>query len=194
MTIVSIVRQTREQAGLSIRDLAKLADVSPSTVHLIEKGETNPTFETVENLLAACGSKLNIEATPDYGTNVFGLVQSIKEDIENEDTEWIIRKTAFFVSKSLRKSKLEIMRYLIAEPPTTGVKKWDCFIAGVVEWIMHQAEINIDNAWFRKDKYYLGYGWWIGEFESLKAIEYVNTPMSLKSRGIYIGRESLINR
>ena len=194
MDIASLIKESRKQAGLSIRDLAKIANISPSTVHLMEKGENNPTLESVKEVLAACGSLLKVEAYPDYGTNVFGLVRSIQQDIENNNTEWVVRKTAFFVSRSLRKSKIELLRYLIMEPPSTGDKKWDCFIAGVVEWIMHQSQVNFEGTWITQSEYYLGYGWWVTKRESLKAWSYANTPMSLKSRGIYIDRESLINR
>ncbi|HMS25495.1 MAG TPA: helix-turn-helix domain-containing protein [Acidimicrobiia bacterium] len=196
MEVAELIRNAREEAGLSVRVLANAAGVSPNTVHLIEKGDTNPTIETIQELLYATGARLTLEAKPDYGTNVIGLIRSIQDDqdIEKNDTTWIIRKTAFFVSRTLRKPRIERLRLLLLEPPSTGSGNWDAFIAGVVEWIMHQSDIDVEGSWVTNKKYYLNHGWWITDFESLKPWVYANTPMSLKIRGVYVDRESLINR
>ncbi len=189
-----ILKSSREKAGLSVRGLSKLTDISPSTIHRIEKGELNPTVDTLDELLSATGLSLKL-GEPDYGKNVFGLVQSIidDKDIERNDTEWIVRKTAYFVSQALKRPELTVYRYLLIAPPSTGSGNWDAFIAGVVEWIMHQKGIEPYDYWVYEPKYFLGHGWWIGGYDSLAAIEWAGTPGSLKQRGVYIHRDSLIN-
>lgn len=188
-----LLKEARADAELSVRELAKLADVSPSTIHRIEKEEMVPTVAMLSDILAAAGTGLIVEGEIDYAKNAFGLVRSIREDIATGDTEWVIRKTAEFVSRYDKKSRLEKLRLLVMAPPTTGSIEWDAFIAGVVEWIMHKGDIEVTGTWVEEPQYYLDHGWWIGAFESLKAIEYAGTPMSLKIRGIYIHYESLFN-
>jgi len=49
------LRQTREQRGLSLNALAKLAGVARTTIGYIESGETTPSIATVELLAQALG-------------------------------------------------------------------------------------------------------------------------------------------
>lgn len=46
--IGSVIRETREYRGLSIRDLAEMVDMSKNNVHRIEQGRYN---YTIDNLL-----------------------------------------------------------------------------------------------------------------------------------------------
>lgn len=55
MDASTIVKRIRMTEGLTRADLAKLADVSPSTVGRIEKGELDPTWSTLQKLLSATG-------------------------------------------------------------------------------------------------------------------------------------------
>ena len=49
------LRQVREKVGLSLRALAKKADVDFSTIYRIESGDTVPKFDTLEKLAKALG-------------------------------------------------------------------------------------------------------------------------------------------
>ena len=51
----TIVAGARAQAGLSQRELARLAGTAQSVVARIESGQTSPTWQTVSTLLAAAG-------------------------------------------------------------------------------------------------------------------------------------------
>ena len=74
------VRAAREQRGLSLRELARRVNVSPSFVSQIELGKANPSVATLYSLLAELGTTLDdliagppegsapelVEAAPDY--------------------------------------------------------------------------------------------------------------------------------
>jgi transcriptional regulator with XRE-family HTH domain len=47
------LRAVRAERLLSIRDLARLADVAPSTIYLIEAGRTTPRLSVIRRLSAA---------------------------------------------------------------------------------------------------------------------------------------------
>lgn len=49
------IRELREKRGLSLRTFAPKAGVTFNTLSLIERGEANPTWETVKGISAALG-------------------------------------------------------------------------------------------------------------------------------------------
>src|SRR5437016_11927351 len=53
-----LLRQARLKAGLSQRQLAQRAGTAQSVIARIERGQTSPTWETMERLLAAAGVEL----------------------------------------------------------------------------------------------------------------------------------------
>lgn len=52
------VRELREKRGISQEDLAHEAGITTSTVSLIERGRSNPTWSTVKNLARALNVSL----------------------------------------------------------------------------------------------------------------------------------------
>ena len=59
-----LLRQARTRAGLSQRELARRAGTAQSVIARIERGQTSPTLETLERLLAAAGVELNPQLEP----------------------------------------------------------------------------------------------------------------------------------
>lgn len=49
------IRQLREKQEASLDRLGREAGVAPNTLSLIERGEANPTWETVKRIAAALG-------------------------------------------------------------------------------------------------------------------------------------------
>lgn len=54
-TVGEYVRQRREEAGLSIRELARRADIDFTHLSRIEKGEKRPTAESLQKIGDALG-------------------------------------------------------------------------------------------------------------------------------------------
>ncbi len=75
-----LLREARLRAALSQRELASRAGTVQSVVARIERGQTNPTVDTLERLLRATGFDLDVEliprATPDP------LIEAFKRDID----------------------------------------------------------------------------------------------------------------
>ncbi|MGQ0642915.1 MAG: helix-turn-helix domain-containing protein [Gemmatimonadaceae bacterium] len=57
--ISDVVRDARQRAGLSQRELARRARTAQSVVARIEAGDTSPTWETLQRLLVAAGFELH---------------------------------------------------------------------------------------------------------------------------------------
>ena len=59
-----LIRRSRKRHGLSQRRLALRAGTDQAAISRIERGETSPTIETLERLLAAMGERLSIQPEP----------------------------------------------------------------------------------------------------------------------------------
>lgn len=59
MEAAAIVKKIRFEGGMTRKELAQLADVSPSTIGRIERGEMDPMWGTMQKVLAATGYQVN---------------------------------------------------------------------------------------------------------------------------------------
>lgn len=64
MDVGTTLRQARERAGLSQRELAARAGTSQATVSAYESGSKQPSVATFARLLAAAGTRLTLEPAP----------------------------------------------------------------------------------------------------------------------------------
>jgi transcriptional regulator with XRE-family HTH domain len=60
----TLVAEARKSAGLSIRELARLANVSVTTISRVEAGEMDPTVGMLQRILAAAGEDLEMTTKP----------------------------------------------------------------------------------------------------------------------------------
>ncbi|MFA5607767.1 MAG: helix-turn-helix transcriptional regulator [Leucobacter sp.] len=59
MDAATIVKRVRALSGITRKELAELADLSPSTVGRIERGEVDPAWGTLSRILSATGYQIN---------------------------------------------------------------------------------------------------------------------------------------
>lgn len=60
----ALCREARRRGGLSQRELAARAGVSPSTIARIEKARIEPTLDLLMRVVHACGLELRLHLTP----------------------------------------------------------------------------------------------------------------------------------
>lgn len=85
MTAISVVgarlvREARNLAGLSQRDLAVRARTAQSVVARIEGGQVSPSIETLSRLLAAAGFSFQAKISPQPATDP--VVEVYKRDVD----------------------------------------------------------------------------------------------------------------
>lgn len=60
----TLIRDARREAGLTQASLAARLGVPQSVIARLERPGANPTWETVEQALDACGQRIVVEARP----------------------------------------------------------------------------------------------------------------------------------
>lgn len=58
MNLATSISARRKNLGISQNDLAEMSSVSLATIKNIERGKGNPSFETVEKILAVLGMEI----------------------------------------------------------------------------------------------------------------------------------------
>ena len=84
MNFVWAIKQARKSAGLSQRALARITGIQQHDLCRLEKGETNPTFETQQKLFDALGIEVRYLLKPAFETKSSG----------NKSTELEFQKSA----------------------------------------------------------------------------------------------------
>jgi transcriptional regulator with XRE-family HTH domain len=65
-----IIKDRRKELGITQPHLAELANVSKNTLYKLERGESNPSWEVIRNILDVLGLELNVNIkTIDYETS-----------------------------------------------------------------------------------------------------------------------------
>jgi transcriptional regulator with XRE-family HTH domain len=78
----AIVREARERAELTQRQLAERADKAQSEIAKIERGRRDPTFSTLERLVRAAGFDLRIQLVPhdDHSEQLIRAMRELSPD------------------------------------------------------------------------------------------------------------------
>jgi len=186
------VRQIRSEAQLSLRALAQAAGLATSTVHRIERGELQPTMDTLERIAEAAGTRLRVEAELDYAASLVGLARSIRVAIIDGDESRPVRMAAEFAHRFESVDAAARARMISAEPPPSGDPRWDAFLGALAEWLAVRIGAPVPD-WALHDGRFLRRGWWVTPMPSLRAWEYAGSPASFQIRGVYLHRDSLTN-
>jgi transcriptional regulator with XRE-family HTH domain len=80
----ALVRRAREQAGLSQLDLARRAEIRPSTLSRLESGARSPQWPMVERVLAALG----LQPTLGVETLDAHLGRQLDDELSRPPLEW----------------------------------------------------------------------------------------------------------
>lgn len=78
------------------------------------------------------------------------------------------------------------------EPRTTGDKRWDALLAGVVEDLAFTRRLPIP-AWTADPRRFLETWWFVTRYKAMHATAMAHTPAALANRGVFVTRASLVN-
>jgi transcriptional regulator with XRE-family HTH domain len=122
------IRRLRAEAGIGLRQLGRLADISPASLTAIEKGNSSPTLATLHKVLKALGTDF-AEFFADSTENRRMPVFSSKEmhSVADKHREYI------FLLPKRQDMRFEIIHETIA--PSESKSEWevhDCDVGGVI--------------------------------------------------------------
>jgi hypothetical protein len=77
-------------------------------------------------------------------------------------------------------------RVFLAEPPSTGDRRFDALLAGLAVHLCRQAGMETTPAWTRDESRYLERMWWYGltDDSGLRAFAFQRTPSCMRARGV----------
>jgi transcriptional regulator with XRE-family HTH domain len=68
MNSATLIRDARERAGFSLRELAARASTSHSTLAAYEQGRKTPTVNTLDRIVRAAGFAIDVTLSPRIGS------------------------------------------------------------------------------------------------------------------------------
>ncbi len=78
------LRQLRSERNISQRDLARMANLSPNSISLIERDETSPSVATLQSLAGALNIRMSYFFEEETPTSVLHLKAGSRPKIENQ--------------------------------------------------------------------------------------------------------------
>jgi transcriptional regulator with XRE-family HTH domain len=126
-----LVSEARRTAGLSIRELARLAGVSFTTITRIESGGIDPTLGMLRRVLEAAGRTLRLAAEPSSRPRraLADLASAVTRTPAGERPDWT-RLRAFLDYLTMHPE--EIPRAITPRPHTSS-RLMDALLAGIAE-------------------------------------------------------------
>lgn len=96
-----LLKMRREQAGLSLSDLASASGVSRGYLHLLERGDNNPTIDVVQKLADGLGMSI---------TDLFGRDDTLQA------TEWECNLIRLLRERQYADVLLRLSEYMTQHP------------------------------------------------------------------------------
>jgi transcriptional regulator with XRE-family HTH domain len=183
-----LIRQAREESGLSLRALAVRADVSYTTICRIERGQIDPTTGTLGKLLGAMGEELELgRRSVVGGPQLADLADAWSTDRVGQDQPDWTRLRAFL--DYLARHPQVVRSAIRAAPPKSGSRFFDSLLAGIAEKIADDAG-DTRPAWTRRVPN-LSETWESIGTPRIRASAVAATPAQLAARHIMIPEASL---
>lgn len=182
----TLVRESRERAGLSVRALAEHAGVAASTVSRIEAGKVSPTVETLQSLMHACGRGLELK-TASAGPSLATLRDAWTSTKSGETRPDFTRIRSFL--DSLAADPDQRWPSVVEAPEPTGSDVMDNLLAGIAETISLNAE-HRPPRWTKKIEP-LSTPWSMRSTPRKMDARKAQTPRCLAERGLVIDASSL---
>ncbi|MEA2902034.1 MAG: hypothetical protein QOH36_1921 [Actinomycetota bacterium] len=184
-----MLRAARRRSGLTQKELANRSATTQSAVAAYEGGAKEPSFTTLNRLLSAAGCSVAWFLGPDRSV-VHDTVDAIARSLHVGDEQEALRLAADLWTRLTSTSARSSWAEIEVDPGSTGDRRWDALVAGVVERAAHVAQVRVP-LWTAAATRFLDEWWFLTPYRSLHASALVETPAELANRGVFVHESSL---
>ncbi len=188
MDVTTLVRNSRQRAGLTQSALAQKSGVAQSAISQIESGERVPHWTTLDRILQSTGSSLI--AIPTRRADASRVATQIGSALTAGDTAAAVRLFIQLNDDLAAEHGSTRFALTIGEPPTTGSKRWDAALAGLAAHRLAEEHLP-EPLWVTDPGRRLGKSWTFGSGRYDVAVPRENVPPAFLERGVVIDRETL---
>lgn len=140
------IRIARTRAGISQAALARRAGIAQSTISRIEHEEIDPTWATMQSLLAATGWAINPQPTATAQLlSPETVSRAMARSLRKADSESAIRDLTEGVGRLIRAGEAgeageDVPEWAVAQPAKPiGIPLWDTFLATAFAYGLERA-------------------------------------------------------
>jgi transcriptional regulator with XRE-family HTH domain len=183
----TLVAEARRDAGLSLRELARLAGVSFTTINRIEAGETDPTVGMLRRILAASRRSLIIRSDPvqQPSLSIADLADAVTATAAGERPDWT-RLRAFLDHLALHPEEIPDA---ITPKPHTESRLTKALLAGIAEKLADDHGLARPGWTWTAPK--IRPVWAMPGTPRMRAEQRAHAPHQLLDRGLAIDERSL---
>ena len=188
MDVARLIRNARQQAGLSQTELARRAGTSQPTLASYEAGRVVPRIETVVRLLEASDHELCWAARPKVRRGAVPMAavgQEIRVILRDEGERGAWRRLLDFVD-DFRASPRAGQAFLVADSPELcGDTRFDAAMAGLVELLCDEAGLPWPD-WTSAAERFCEPWWFVSGLPGFEAMAFRDSPIELKQHGVFV--------
>lgn len=182
----------RLSLGVSQNEIAKALGLNQSAIARLESLKHQSRLSIVFRYAEALGETLdlsNADWKPYSAARVsIGIRKLLNKN--TPDQEMAFRLVTELVTEWKRTKETKHLELVKQRPITTKDQRYDAMIAGVVEQLCLNSDLEPPE-WVFEKEYFLERFFWQTSIESLKAITMANTPSALSLRGVFVDSASL---
>lgn len=183
----ALLRQARRATGLTQRALAAKARVPQPSVARVEAGARDLNVETLDTLLRSTGHQLIV--VPTRRATAAAAAVAIGDFLTGGDHKAAFREVIQLSDDLARSSACERVVLAFSTPPTTGDRRYDNLIAGLVE--NYLAEAGAPTPSWLDSIPPLDEPWHIDPYTSRHPEEIEQVPTHLRWRNVILDRSEL---
>lgn len=190
--MASTIKSIRLAAGISVNDLAKRLEVTPSAVSQLERSEAEGTIKlnSLREALAAMGANLRLTAGAEGRMSRFApyrVADSLAESLLlSPDSTYPLRLLTHAVKELSDNAEIVDPSEIELAPTVLPDKRWDTLMRASFG---HALPKSKRPAWTKARR--LEEPWFISEFPALRERAKRTTPAHLRRLNIFIDERSL---
>lgn len=190
MTTALLLRAAREGARLPQRALARRCGIAQSSINVIERGSHDTKVGTLDRI--AAGFDAQVAILPSRFLTAQIAASAVTQALIEGD-EGSARSAIFQLADDLAQARLHLRVALTVAPPQqTGDKRYDAWIAGLVEVRLGEVGVAPPDWAGEVDRSFDG-EWLVSGIEPLHASTRDRTPEPLLRRGVLIDSRDLVS-